>query len=255
MIDLPTDGNLDEAKLRELGRYRSEPATQAESLGSFVAALARRQSGDAIEAPTFPRRPEAPAEDQRDQHRLEQLLATLGAIPEEHRWARFDAPQLTKFVWDRNAIERTRKTESRDVSLFVGAPGAGKSTLATALYAARLSAARWPAGLWIKAERLMLETGREAALGNEPAILARARRTPVFMLDDLGSETGDDVARAQLMELISRRHLEHRPTIVTTGLPMEELQRRYGGGFVRRLSEKARALVVNVRPRPEAEAR
>lgn len=198
----------------------------------------------------IPSRPEAPPAVLREQHRIEQRLCTIEAIPEEHRQMRLVGPELMEVIpWNRAAIEQVRKAPPAIVTTFVGISRSGKSTLATALYVSRIDPQR-PVGQWVKAARIIAEATRECPLGVEPPALTRCRKTPLLLVDDLGQETESDAARTLLYDLLDERHAARRPTIVTTGLTKELLLKRYGAGMVERLTEKGRAFVVTMKPKP-----
>lgn len=54
------------------------------------------------------------------------------------------------------------------------------------------------------------------------------------MLDELGQEPRCEV----IWETIDARYLSGLPTVVTTGLRIDELRQRYGAPLVRRLVER-----------------
>jgi hypothetical protein len=221
-----------------------------EPIGEFVATIASRATGKPVPLPEgLPRRPEPPAEFVKRTQREDSRFATLAAIPEEFRGARLASDELAKLCFDRTAIERVRKAAPTLLAFFAGASRAGKTTLATALYVHRVTASSWPSGQWVRAQRLMIEATREVPRGSVPRGLEMARNTGVLLLDDLGKEAATDEARALIEDLVMERHDAHRPTIVTTGLTKDELQRRYGAGMVERLTDGSRALVVEVKKR------
>lgn len=81
---------------------------------------------------------------------------------------------------------------------------------------------------------------QEHRLGAQEAPLVRqAKEASILVLDELGSEQAKTTA---VQEAIHERHIQGRPTIVTTWLDMPGIQERYGDGIARRLLE--RSLVI-----------
>lgn len=203
--------------------------------------------GFKVERPDGPPQRSEPEPLQRVSRWAETLQRSLGTIPAEFQWARtLDAPDLATRT-DPRALARVRAADPHVMTIFGGPSRAGKTSLATALFASRLYPARWPDGLWAPAARLILEAVRETKLGEDSPGLARARRAEVLLLDDLGEELEIENSRGLISDLIGSRHREHKTTIVTTGFPVNVLASRYGEGIRERLTEKGRALSVQCR--------
>lgn len=113
--------------------------------------------------------------------------------------------------------------------LLVGNVGAGKTHAAVAL--ARTvhdrggSVAFWPVVELLDALR---PSGDEKAMD-------RALAVDVLVLDDLGLERPSDWTFERLYALVNRRWLEQRPTIVTSNLPVDELEAAVGAPMWSRL--------------------
>jgi DNA replication protein DnaC len=115
-------------------------------------------------------------------------------------------------------------------TIYASRTGAGKTSLAAAMVRER---GRRDV-LWTTA-RTLATAGAYAKLGEEPALLASARRAGLLVIDELGTEA--DRFGSQVAETIMDRHDLGRTVWVTTPLPGEALSARYGSGLVRRLSE------------------
>ena len=84
----------------------------------------------------------------------------------------------------------------------------------------------------------------------EPPIVRDAVAAPLLLLDDVGQEVV--AGTAAIAHVIQHRYDHAKPTLVTSGLTVEQLLSRYGAGVVRRLVETAGgALVLKLRRRGE----
>jgi DNA replication protein DnaC len=68
---------------------------------------------------------------------------------------------------------------------------------------------------------------------------------PLLLLDDLGEETAS--ASSKIPAIVFERYDEGLPLWVTTSRPKDDLERRYGDGFVRRIFEGAAVIEVTGR--------
>ncbi|NUP13790.1 MAG: ATP-binding protein [Polyangiaceae bacterium] len=206
-------------------------------------------------ASRFPERPVPPPDDVEEAKRvaarargMDGRTRALESIPPEFRWCRLDAVELAERS-DPRAVARAKASPRVIVTTITGQARQGKTNLATALFVDHLEVARPPTGLWVDAAELITEAVRETKLGNEPPLLERARRVSVLLLDELGGELEGDASRTLVEQLITKRHREHKPTLVTTGLPRDVFERRYSYSVFGRLTEPDRALVLVVERR------
>jgi hypothetical protein len=126
--------------------------------------------------------------------------------------------------------------------LIVGASGRGKST-ACALLIRRLlrdwvvlgtpEARRAERASWWRSRALAREV-QFSPLGKPCPSMESAIRAPLLILDDLGWEPDP----AFIGDLLCERDDNGRPTIATSGQPLEALEARYGAPLVRRLIER-----------------
>lgn len=151
-------------------------------------------------------------------------------LPEAFRGASIGASWLGALVGP-SALDQARRLAARGwATIYSSRTGAGKTSLAAAMVRER---GRRDV-LWTTA-RTLATAGAYAKLGEEPALLAAARRSGLLVIDELGTEA--DRFGSQVAETIMDRHDLGRAVWVTTPLPGEALSARYGSGLVRRLSE------------------
>lgn len=113
--------------------------------------------------------------------------------------------------------------------LLLGAVGVGKTHTACAL-----AAAAWDAGrrVWFQPVVELLDQLRP---GGDPHALDRATTIDVLVLDDLGGERPTDWTGERLYAIVNRRWLEKRPTIVTSNLDADALEKAAGPRVFSRL--------------------
>jgi hypothetical protein len=179
--------------------------------------------------------------------RVARARATLKSVPERLRWAALDSPLLLERVLDHSAIPRVRAAveADHDRGLFIGPAGVGKTVLAVSWLRAT-SARREVEGGFVDAFSLA-NARRNAALGEEAPLVVDALDYAVLVIDDLGSEP--PIASSPIPEVIFARHAAMRTTIVTSGFPLDDLEKRYGAGVARRLSEDSEVIEMRF---PEA---
>jgi hypothetical protein len=172
-----------------------------------------------------------------------------------------DHPQLRDWVRCTEALAKARKCavlnhntpcEAWSVLLLLGGTGVGKTTLGTAIFRFLADRVLAPGATeadedfvrgmyWVNAKTLA-RARRESPLGTSPAQVERARRATVLMLDDLGQEAPCD--KDDLVDVLTERQQDLRPTIVTYGYEHDSLTARYGAHLERRLTERAHVLFL-----------
>lgn len=200
--------------------------------------------------------------------RRERLNQAWRSVPYGFRWARF-GDQLAARVRPPAAIAVARSTLDDFVArggtgsmVMMGPTASGKTSLAVAclrwfVQQAERVARRLP--IATGADRQIYRLGAEARfvtaydlakaavysqLGRRPELVERALHASVLVLDELGMDV--EVYRhsaTSVSEVIHERHAEHRPTIITTYLTKELVQKQYGAGIARRIFE-GRAIVL-----------
>jgi DNA replication protein DnaC len=181
---------------------------------------------------------------QRERERA--LRDVLCKIQASHRWAHVDAPELRMLVSDPSKVDKLTTVIDATNVTFIGPPGSGKTSLATALWRMRAekldtkpSKYRWTAPIeaivYTTALDLVLERKKSKLGDDEPLLISGARTASLLLVDDLGQEHPSfaDV----LIEILHERHREDLPTITTSAFSVAQLGERYGGGIQRRLVE------------------
>ena len=170
-------------------------------------------------------------------------------VPAEHRWCLSATPDDLKRYADPLAVDRAAALpELAQMVTLHGPQGGGKSTIGTWLLgrAARLLPREM--SYWTSVADLSLARA-ESPMGRTCQAVEYARGAAVTLLDDLGQEAQTEQSRELVADIISRRKARHLVTIVTTGLTSAQIETRYGGGVVRRLTEAGRTHVIGCRRR------
>ncbi len=143
-------------------------------------------------------------------------------------------------------------TEGKGI-FFVGPPGVGKTHLAVSILK-EFFKRRKIVGLFYDTRSLLFDlkaTFDGSSSGRE--ILEDVVKTPILVLDDLGSERLSEWARDILHYIIINRYNELRPVIITSNIEItkkaendvrETLEERMGTAIASRLSEMCQILTV-----------
>lgn len=175
---------------------------------------------------------------------LEESLRVV--IPASFVWARFGAPELTKRVRIKAAIEQAQNAlDGNDGSTLVGPAGSGKTSLACAMLAAWVqrddlgnhAAQRAARALRFTSAFALAKARSMAKLGDEAGPVRAAMDASLLVIDDLGAEPA--YANSAIPEVIHERHAAGELTIVTTGFAAKDIADRYGAGIARRVFERA----------------
>ena len=189
---------------------------------------------------------------------LNARIRMLSAIPEEFYWCDLkDAEWLASVVaGGEKQVDLAKQAYAAMEDLdgvrritLVGRAGVGKTVLGSAIFRKLVLTLDWREvgvdmlddmradSLWLDAAEL----GRKAAVTKKHAdVVSAARRAPVLVLDDLGSEAIYGTrAIATIIEIIRVRHNNAVRTIYTTGLDKTELTGLYGSGIARRIFDRA----------------
>lgn len=128
----------------------------------------------------------------------------------------------------RGVIPEAVETYSRQVIgnlLILGSPGRGKTHLATGVALAALRRSRTVA--WRSVPEI-LAGSRKGDWGWCDKQLQALQDAYVAVLDDLGGERGTEYDLSAIAEVVHLRHAQQRPTLATTNLTLEQLQKRDG---------------------------
>lgn len=120
-----------------------------------------------------------------------------------------------------------------------GPVGTGKTGLAAG-YLQHWILTRGKPGRFVTAPRLFAELrATYDGENSELSVLERYSRTPLLVLDDLGSEStrSADWVADRLYQILGERHDELRPTVITSNLNLDALTERVGERLVWRIVE------------------
>lgn len=155
---------------------------------------------------------------------------------DERSWKR-DRARYEDF--DVEASQRAGAAQDRNVLTLAGASGAGKTSTAVRIFAARLERMRWPLGFFVKPHAIVREQREGPTMRGAYPILARARSALVLVLDDLGHEMSGEWQKDVVALIHDRADNPKQQTIVTTELDEARVATRYGSGIARRLFAEA----------------
>lgn len=127
---------------------------------------------------------------------------------------------------------------------LVGPVGVGKTHLAVAVLRCALGAGF--AGLYLPAREYMRQL-RHSYGDEAPDPLPEAGGVQLLVFDDLGSvrlDRNPEHVREALLDLLDRRYLDMRPTIITSNRTAKELREEIDERIVSRLSETCARIVL-----------
>jgi hypothetical protein len=161
-------------------------------------------------------------------------------IPPAYAGAALDAPWLVQLVGP-DTIARSNVAIGEAHVAFVGPPGAGKTSLAAAMFRACAAADPDTGALvryrWVSSHALAKARAGQPLGEGEAPIVDACLEASLLVLDELGGE--DPRYASAVAEVLFERHAQARTTWVTTGVGPKEIAARYGGGIARRVFEGA----------------
>jgi DNA replication protein DnaC len=169
------------------------------------------------------------------------VQAWIAQVPPRHRDCQFRVTLRTRIAATKSNVDAVARVAAlpfgRSITIL-GCPGAGKTSLAAALW--RLLETQGRIGVWSSA--FALSRARHAwpiGQGEAPLVLA-ACESDLLCVDDLGQEP--KIESSAIPDIVFARHESDAPTWITTGLTKEEIAGRYGGGVARRIFEDAECI-------------
>lgn len=165
------------------------------------------------------------------------------AIPRRYRRAS---------VTNETALEWIK--DPHDVLYITGPIGTGKTHLAWGLFRHHIAnlrgVSRSPSGIPACKGWTVTELGNEiksewnASATGEPSALDKACRTPLLLLDDVGSERQTEWNLEQMDLVVNSRYNELLATIITTNVVPKELAERLGSRLASRVAENATVVTL-----------
>ena len=148
----------------------------------------------------------------------------LGASPRE----------LMKRVYERAVRYAQTFTPAAGSMLFMGATGLGKTFLSACI--AKAVAERGFSVCYVSSETMFADFEQQKFRPREGEDLTRKYLgCDLLILDDLGTEMTTQFTIAALYQVVNTRLMENRATIVSTNLPVGDLDRRYSAQIASRL--------------------
>ncbi len=161
----------------------------------------------------------------------------LDTIPSAFHDVELSSPWLAALVGE-EAMYRAQTSLDAKRASFLGPPGAGKTSLAIAMFRKAVENAKTDTWWWRYVSSHALAKARATSqLGEEAPLVTSALTAPLLLVDELGGE--DSRHASAVAEVIYERHAENRATWVTTGVAPKVIADRYGGGIARRVFEGA----------------
>lgn len=220
-----------------------KPRAPLESLIADALELARKAPNDTTQRECDERTPEA----ERIRDRMPAFVRDAKTGDLERR-IRHDALRERARAW---------RVGGRGM-LFVGPTGVGKSSAAALVFRRALGTGWRDGGMawdfaqglrWFSAAALS-QARREHPLGHgEAPELVRAEYATLLVIDDAGWDR-DPLA---VSDVLAARYERQKPTIITSGQTVEELERHYGAAVLRRFTEVGggAATILDCFPRSE----
>jgi len=158
---------------------------------------------------------------------------------------------LKDFKWQEgrvplNYVLHSFSEKNRNVTMY-GPPGTGKTALACAVGREAKLQRRNPRLIrWHKFLSRMRTSVRSSEKEGQFNLLNNITRAPLLIIDELGMDRkmkASDFEAETLFEIVSGRHGNHLPTMVTTNLTRDQIERLYGRSLADRLYDTANVIL------------
>jgi len=158
---------------------------------------------------------------------------------------------LKDFKWQEgrvplNYVLHSFSEKNRNVTMY-GPPGTGKTALACAVGREAKLQRRNPRLIrWHKFLSRMRTSVRSSEKEGQFNLLNNITKAPLLIIDELGmdrKQKASDFEAETLFEIVSGRHGNHLPTMVTTNLTRDQIERLYGRSLADRLYDTANVIL------------
>jgi DNA replication protein DnaC len=148
----------------------------------------------------------------------------------------FTASDSALAVVKKYAEEKDKMRDDGKNLIVRGGPGVGKTHLAAALtWELLIKGRRYPVDFWsvvdlVELAKAVYDDDRDAK-----ERMTEMGEIPLLVIDDLGQERPTEWSRELIFTLISKRHNNVLPTIITMNLDAQQVADRYGDSVASRL--------------------
>ena len=169
-------------------------------------------------------------------------------------WKRYADADLATFAWSKLSPTSQKVLQGYAESLdnhldagwgliLTGVVGSGKTHVALGLAVLALGSGASAYATSLGELLLSIRSSYQREVErSEAELLERVCTVDLLVLDDLGIEKPTEWAKERLAYLINRRYSCRRPTIVTTNLALDELEKRWDGRVMSRLYGSCQAV-------------
>lgn len=187
---------------------------------------------------------------EREQRELWERRVHNSGLPKRYQQATFEnftvRPGTEKAHALAEAYTRDFTRDTETGLMLRGQKGAGKTHLVSAATMALLqrgfSVAFWNVPLALDQIRASFNRRPDEETEDAAAIMDRARRADLLVLDDLATEKPSEWVVERIYLVVERRYADLKPVVVTTNASMKELEELLSPKTVSRLAEMTRGL-------------
>jgi DNA replication protein DnaC len=169
-------------------------------------------------------------------------------IPPKYRMAAFGSEELAARVKSPMAIAATQRGLESTGIVWMGLSGSGKTSIACAAIRGRaveeVSIAMHvgsnvrPTSMFVRASELAVASKHQSLGEGMPELVKQAISVDLLVIDELGSEPRSP-HWTDVEDVVFARYEQDRATWYTTWTDADDITKRYGDGFARRVFEKS----------------
>jgi DNA replication protein DnaC len=184
------------------------------------------------------------------------LRAARESIPAAFRGLRLGTKELSlRAPVPRNTLEEARVALAASRVVLLGPTSSGKTSLISAMLGEVIDAGldehatargfeRAKRARFVDALTLRKAVSEHALGAGEAPLLRAAMFASILVLDDVGQDLQLRTAMNPVVEVIRERHMQGRPTWITTFLARDEMTRAYDVSLMRRVYEDATEIAI-----------